>query len=82
MMAGKEARRSNMREKRLDAEHRGNNEFVKRHQEELKGMSGRDPRMDGKMMDFCSYMSNDGEHAQQFGRELTAGLDKKAFPVK
>ena len=37
--------------------------------------------MEPEMMDFCSYMSNNGAHAQKFGKELTAGLDKVAFPV-
>ena len=78
----KEARVANKRESRLEHEHNSHNEFVKRQQMEVRHKAGKDPRMNGEMMDFCSYMSNNGEHAQEFARELTKGLDKEAFPVK
>lgn len=45
-------------------------------------MAGKAPNLEGKYMNFNAEMMNTGMHAQEFGRELTAGLDKKAFPVK
>ncbi len=79
---GKEAAIARVRQSRFEAEHKGHNAFVKKQQAELSRHAGVAPKLEGEMMDFCSYMSNDGEHAQEFGRELTVGLDKVAFPVK
>ena len=45
-------------------------------------MGGKAPNLEGRLMNFNAEMMNTGEHAQSFGRELTAGLDKKAYPVK
>lgn len=45
-------------------------------------MAGKAPNLEGKYMNLDSCMMNNGDHAQKFGRELTAGLDKKAYPVK
>ncbi len=78
---GKDAAMANTRLKRYEAEHSAKNEFVKRVQNEQGRYAGRNPKMEPEMMDFCSYMSNNGAHAQKFGKELTRGLDKSAFPV-
>lgn len=55
---------------------------MKKQQAMVAPMSGKAPNLDGMYMNFDSCMVNNGSHAQEFGRELTAGLDKKAFPVK
>lgn len=62
--------------------HNQNDAFVKRQGEELKKMAGKAPELDGKYMIFNAEMVNNGKHAQELGRKLTKGLDKKAFPVK
>lgn len=67
---------------RLQAEHNAKDEFVKRQQAETAKFGGREPRLSEKSMHMNAYMCNDGEHAKEFGRALTAGLDKTAFPVK
>lgn len=67
---------------RLQAEHNSKDEFVKRQQAETAKYGGREPRLSEKSMHMNAYMCNDGEHAKEFGRKLTEGLDKKAFPVK
>lgn len=67
---------------RLQAEHNAKDEFVKRQQAETAKYGGREPRLSEKSMHMNAYMCNNGEHAKEFGRELTAGLDKTAFPVK
>lgn len=79
---GKEAKMARNRDMRMEHTHEANNAFVKRQQMEVKSKAGHDPRLSEKSMDFCSYMSNNGEHAQEFARSLTKGLDKEAFPVK
>ena len=68
---------------RLSAEHSANNAFVKSKQAEVAGMGGKNPAaISADCMKFSSAMMNTGEHAQSFAGSLTAGLDKKAFPVK
>lgn len=67
---------------KLQEIHNSKDEFVKRQQAETAMMGGRNPRLSEKSMHMNAYMCNNGEHAKEFGRELTAGLDKKAFPVK
>ncbi len=79
---GKEAAISNSRQKRLEAEHSAKDAFVKKHQAETNKMAGKAPELTGRLMEFNANMMNTGEHAEEFGRKLTAGLDKKAFPVK
>ncbi len=79
---GKEAAIANVRQNRFEAEHNATNQFVKKVQNEQAKHAGRPPKMNAEMMDFCAYMSNDGEHAQELAREITAGIDKVAFPVK
>jgi len=78
---GKDAPMANKRQSRFEAEHSAKNAFVRKVQSEQARHAGRMPKMEPEMMDFCSYMSNNGAHAQKFGKELTAGLDKVAFPV-
>jgi hypothetical protein len=81
-MPGKEAAIANSRQARLEAEHSAKNAFVKKHQAETARMAGRPPKLEGKSMEFNAYMCNNGEHAQEFARDITKGLDKVAFPVK
>lgn len=47
----------------------------------MESMAGRKPNLKPEAMKFDAYQCNNGEHAQEFGRVLTKGLDK-AFPVK
>lgn len=61
---------------------KSNNEFVKNEQANLKSMMGDRPGAPAEMKKFNAFMSNNGEVAQESARKLTAGLDKKAFPVK
>ena len=79
---GKDAAMANVRQKRFEAEHNASNQFVKSQEAKVKGMEGRAPDLKPEAMHFNAYMCNNGEHAQEFGRELTKGLDKAAFPVK
>lgn len=78
---GKEAGIANVRQRRFEAEHSARNQFVKKVQSEQARHAGRPPKMKGEAMEFNAYMCNNGEHAQEFGKKLTAGLDKVAFPV-
>lgn len=73
---------ANVKQRRFEAEHDSRNAFVKRQEDMQKSMEGRAPDLKAEAMNFNAYMCNNGEHAQEFTRELTAGLDKKAFPVK
>lgn len=66
----------------FEAHHKSNNAFVREHEAMTASMGGKSPKLDGRLMNFNAEMMNTGEHAQDFGRSLTAGLDKKAFPVK
>lgn len=59
-----------------------NNAFVKREQDVIKSMMGDRPVLKAEAKKFNAYMCNNGESAEQFGRELTKDIDKKAFPVK
>lgn len=79
---GKDASMQNTRQKRFEAEHSAKNAFVKKVQAEQSMHGGRPPRLKGEAMEFNAYMCNNGVHAQEFATELTAGLDKVAFPVK
>ena len=79
---GKDARMANKRESRMESNLTQIMSLLNVIRWKCEGKAGKDPRMNAEMMDFCSYMSNNGEHAQEFGRELTKGLDKEAFPVK
>lgn len=57
------------------------NAFVKAEQARMKSMMGDRPAQKAEAYKFNAYMCNDGDHAKEFGRKITAGLDKKAFPV-
>lgn len=58
------------------------NEFVKKEQEVMKTMMGNRPGVKPEAAKFDAYMLNNGEGAQKFARDLTKGIDEKAFPVK
>lgn len=79
---GKDAAMANTRQKRMEAEHSSKDSFVKKQQAQLAVHAGKMPNLKAEAMEFNSYMCNDGEHAQEFARSLTSGLDKVAFPVK
>ena len=81
-MPSKEAAIANSRQARLEAEHSAKNQFVKKVQAEQARHGGRAPDLKAESMEFNAYMCNNGEHAQELAREVTAGLDKVAFPVK
>lgn len=72
----------NTRQKRFEAEHNANDMFVKKQQNELSRMAGKHPDLKGEAMEFNAYMCNNGMHAQMLAKELTAGIDNVAFPVK
>lgn len=72
---------ANVRQKRFESQHSAKDMFVKKVQAQQAAHAGRAPKMNPEMMDFCAYMSNNGEHAQELGKKLTMGLDKVAFPV-
>lgn len=78
----KEAAIAKVRQNRYQSEHNANNQFVKKVQNEQARHGGRLPNLKGEAMEFNAYMCNDGEHAQELARDVTAGLDKVAFPVK
>jgi len=79
---GKDAAMANTRQKRMEAEHSAKDAFVKRQEAELATKGGRPPQMKSESMEFNAYMCNNGEHAQEFARSLTKGMDKVAFPLK
>lgn len=58
------------------------NRFVKREQEVMKSMMGDRPGAPSEMKKFNAYMSNNATTTQACVEACTAGLDKKAFPVK
>ena len=58
-----------------------NNAFVKKEQMKMKSRMGNRPGAPREMEEFNAYMSNDGEHAKEFARDLCRGMDD-AFPLK
>lgn len=62
--------------------HSATNAFVKKVQAEQSKHGGVPPDLKSEAMEFNAYQCNNGEHAQELAREVTAGLDKVAFPVK
>jgi len=78
---GKEAAIMNRRQSRLEAQHAGKDAFVKREQAALDKYAGKKPMMKADLMEFNAEMQNTGKWAQEFGKKLTMGLDKVAFPV-
>jgi len=79
---GKEASIANVRQSRMEAMHNATNQFVKKVQSAQAAHAGRAPNLKGESMEFNAYMCNNGEHAQELAKDITAGLDKVAFPVK
>jgi len=79
---GKEAAIAKVRQNRYEMEHREKNDFVKKVQNEQAVHGGRVPNLKAESMEFSSYMCNDGMHAQELARDLTANIDHIAFPVK
>lgn len=78
---GKEAAIANTRQRRFESQHMGKDNFVKREQAATQKYAGKKPIMKADMFEFNANMQNTGDWAQGFGRKLTAGLDKVAFPV-
>lgn len=78
---GKEAAIANTRQARHERQHMEKDAFVKREQAAVKQYAGKKPVMKAELMEFNAEMQNNGEWAQNFGKKLTAGLDKVAFPV-
>lgn len=79
---GGDAAKQNSRQKRLEAEHSAKDAFVKKTEAAQAKYAGKAPNLKSESMEFNAYMCNNGEHAQEFARSLTKGLDKVAFPVK
>lgn len=77
----KDASLANTRQSRHESQHSGKNAFVKKEQAATDKYAGRKPSMKADMFEFNANMQNNGAWAQEFGRKLTAGLDKVAFPV-
>jgi len=65
-----------------DSLHNSNDAFVKKSQNSLLSLAGKNPDLKPEAQKFNAYMCNNGENAVEFGSKLTEGLDKKAFPVK
>ena len=82
MRNGKDASMLNRRHGMEEGQHDSSNAFVKGEQHKIKAKAGHEPRMDGRYMEFDACMVNNGEHAQEFAKELTRGIDHEAFPVR
>lgn len=78
---GKDAAIMNKRQSRYESQHKAKNAFVKKEQAAVDKYAGKKPMMKPDLMEFNATMQNTGEWAQDFGKKLTAGLDKVAFPV-
>lgn len=78
----KESSRGRSEHSMQERSHAEKDMMVKRGQDAMKSMGGRAPRLSGNAMDFNAYQCNNGTHAQEFAKELTRGLDEKAFPVR
>lgn len=79
---GKDSALANKRQSRFEAEHSAKDQFVKKVEAAQAKYMGKAPNLKAESMEFNAYMCNNGEHAQEFARSLTSGLDKTAFPVK
>lgn len=82
MRKGKDAAIAGRRHRMEEAQHSASNNFVKAEQMKLARKGGQAPKLEGKYMDFCSPMTNNGVHAQELAKKLTAGIDHDAFPVR
>ncbi len=78
---GKDAALNNTRMARLERQHSAKDAFVKKEQAATQKYAGKRPVLKPDMFEFNANMQNNGEWAQGFGRKLTSGLDKVAFPV-
>ena len=81
-LKGKENVNAQNRQRRLEAEHNSIDAFVKKVQSQQAKYAGKAPVLKPEAEKFNAYMCNNGEHAQEFARSLTKGLDKVAYPVK
>lgn len=79
---GKENMIANVRQNRMEAEHSAKDQFVKKVQAAQAKHQGKAPDLKDEAMHFNAYMCNNGMHAQELAVDLTAGLDKVAFPVR
>lgn len=79
---GKDAAMANRRQMMGESQHNSTNAFVKAEQDRLKSKGGHAPRMESDLMEFNAKMANNGAHAQRFAKELTAGIDHEAYPVR
>jgi len=79
---GKGAANAMHQQKMNESHHESNNEFIKRTQNMQEKFAGKNPELKQESLMMSSYMCNNGEHASELGRKVTAGLDKTAFPVK
>jgi len=79
---GKEASIANVRQSRMEAMHSATNQFVKKVQSAQAKHAGQAPNLKAESMEFNAYMCNNGEHAQELAKDITAGLDPVAYPVK
>lgn len=73
---------ANVRQRRMEAEHSATNQFVKNVQAKQAVHQGTAPNLKEEAMHFNAYQCNNGMHAQEVARDVTAGMDKTAFPLK
>lgn len=81
-LKGKENANANSRQRRLESEHASKDNFVKSVENSQSKHAGKAPNLKKEDMKFNAQMMNTGEHAQEFARSLTKGLDKVAYPLK
>lgn len=81
MRGGKDAEIANKRQRMGEAQHSQKDAFVQREQNARKSLEGRAPMMEDRFMKMDASMMNNGAHAQKLARSITAGLDKRAYPV-
>jgi hypothetical protein len=72
----------NTRQSRMEAEHSSKNSFVKAEQAKQAKYAGQAPKMEERFMEFNAAQMNNGAHAQELAKKLTAGIDDVAFPVR
>lgn len=67
---------------RHDVDFGQSNNFVKKHENEIKAKFGGNPRMPQEAMNTDAYMCNDAKAGYRIADKLAKGLDQKAFPVR
>lgn len=77
--AAREARMNHMKD---DALHQSNDAFIRATSIKQNKFAGKNPVLKEEGTKYNEYMCNTGEHASDFARKLTAGLDKDSYPVK